>query len=266
MFQFQEGMRIPITDKHIADPKDADDKDNPVCDAIIDFMSEQDPEKCYSAYVCFIDGQIDVYKKGTGGKVATLKTTTLLEDWLRNYYDGEKVSLFTLKIFHQRDDNDQIEDERLWVGIANGEKLTERQKDLQNRISKLSKLSSEITLHIEKLTDNPEDVDALEQEYQDLFSETVNKFGLPDYQTEFSYGGYVILEDGEEYPAFLLFKDSQLVQVSLPKKLNDEGLYLHSNSVKYDLTKKRDRYRLKRKGVIGCKFETPTTLSITYND
>lgn len=266
MFQFKEGMRIPITDKHIKNPKEADDKDNPVCDAIIDFMSEKDAENRYSAYVCFIDGQIDVYKKGTGGKVATLQTTTMLEDWLRNYYDGEKVSLFTLKIFHQRDDNNQIEDERLWIGIANVEKLTERQKDLQNRMSKLSELSSEITLHVEKLTDNPEDVDALEQEYQDLFSETVNKFGLPDYQTEFSYGGYVILEDGEEYPAFLLFKDSQLVQVSLPKKLNDEGLYLHSNSVKYDLTRKRDRNLLKRKGVIGCKYDTPTTQSITYND
>ena len=85
------------------------------------------------------------------------------------------------------------------------------------------------------------------------------------YQSEFSYGGYVIFEDGSEYPAFLAFKNSELIEVSLPKKVNDEGFYLHSKSVKYDLTKKRDRNRLKRKGVVGCRYETPTTLSLTYD-
>ena len=60
---------------------------------------------------------------------------------------------------------------------THSETLTDRQRDLQNRISRLSELSSEITLHVEKLTDNPEDVDSLENEYQTLFSETVRKFG-----------------------------------------------------------------------------------------
>lgn len=127
MFEFKEGMLIPITDKYITNPKYADDKDNPICDAITDFMFEKDYGYRYSAYFCFIDEQIDVYKKGTGERVAKLQTTTMLEDWLRNYFNHRKVSPFTLKVFHQRDhDTDQIEDDRLWVGIAeDGEGVSE---------------------------------------------------------------------------------------------------------------------------------------------
>lgn len=85
------------------------------------------------------------------------------------------------------------------------------------------------------------------------------------YQSDFTYGGYVIFADDSEYPAFLTFKDRQLIHVSLPKKLNDEGFYLHSKSVQYDLTQKRDRKRLKKKGVVGCKYETPTSLTLSYD-
>ena len=66
-----------------------------------------------------IDENITLYRKGIAGKLATLYTSTLLEDWLRTYYDHRDVQPFTLKIYHQRDpETDQIEDERLWIGIA----------------------------------------------------------------------------------------------------------------------------------------------------
>ena len=85
------------------------------------------------------------------------------------------------------------------------------------------------------------------------------------FSTEFSCGGFVIFSDGSEYPVFLYFKDSELLQVSIPKERNDEDFYLHSKSIKYDLSDKKDISRLKRKGVIGCKYETPTTMSLTYD-
>lgn len=85
------------------------------------------------------------------------------------------------------------------------------------------------------------------------------------YQSDFSNGGYVVFSDGNENPAFFSFKGSELVQVSIPKKINDNNEYLHSECVKYDLTLKRDRTRLKKLGVVVCKYDTPTTMSLNYN-
>ena len=53
----------------------------------------------------------------------------------------------------------------------------QRFADLTKRISRLTQLSAEMELHIQKLTDNPEELETLEAEYQDLFSETVQDFG-----------------------------------------------------------------------------------------
>jgi len=55
----------------------------------------------------------------------------------------------------------------------------ERKADLTKRISRLTQLSADMELHIQKLTDNPEELETLEAEYQDLFSETVQEFGNP---------------------------------------------------------------------------------------
>lgn len=51
-----------------------------------------------------------------------------------------------------------------------------KRADLTKRISRLVQLSAEMELHIQKLTDNPEELDTLEAEYQDLFAETIEKF------------------------------------------------------------------------------------------
>ena len=53
----------------------------------------------------------------------------------------------------------------------------ERKADLTQRISRLTQLSAEMELHIQKLTDNPSELETLEAEYQDLFSETIQEFG-----------------------------------------------------------------------------------------
>ena len=60
--------------------------------------------------------------------------------------------------------------------------LTAGQKDLQDRMSRLCEMSVEIDRHVEKLTDlvgeeRVAEIDRLEGVYQDLFSETVRKFG-----------------------------------------------------------------------------------------
>ena len=49
----------------------------------------------------------------------------------------------------------------------------EKREDLKARMIRLSEMSAEITLHTEKLTDNPEASKALGEEYQTLFMETL---------------------------------------------------------------------------------------------
>ena len=83
-------------------------------------------------------------------------------------------------------------------------------------------------------------------------------------QRDFSYGGYALLEDGRRIHACVQVKDAKIFKVSIPKKENDEGLYLHSQSLQYDLTTKRDINRLKRKGVVGFSYETPTETTLEY--
>ena len=62
------------------------------------------------------------------------------------------------------------------------ESLTKEGRDLRNRISKLAEMCHELCLASEKHSDYSWDdhdtrVEAMESEYQDLFTETVKKFG-----------------------------------------------------------------------------------------
>ena len=63
--------------------------------------------------------------------------------------------------------------QRLEFGRHNAQ---ERRADLQSRMSRLSEMSAELQMHIEKLTDTPEEADALETDYQTLFSETLRVY------------------------------------------------------------------------------------------
>ena len=58
-----------------------------------------------------------------------------------------------------------------------GRTAQEKREDLQSRMSRLSEMSAELELHIQKLTDTPEDADKLEEEYQTLFAETLRIYG-----------------------------------------------------------------------------------------
>ncbi|MDE0423532.1 MAG: hypothetical protein OXN25_01550 [Candidatus Poribacteria bacterium] len=53
----------------------------------------------------------------------------------------------------------------------------EKREDLKARMIRLSEMSAEITLHVEKLTDNPDAQNALSREYQTLFMETLRIHG-----------------------------------------------------------------------------------------
>lgn len=118
MKKLMEGIRIPLTETHIA-LSGHDDKDNPICDAIVEYLENQNYGERFSVYFCFIDEKISIFGKGTSKRFGNLFTTTLLEDWLRAYFDHREVQPFTLKIFHQRDpDTNEIEDDRLWIGIT----------------------------------------------------------------------------------------------------------------------------------------------------
>lgn len=117
MKSLKEGILIPLIDTHISLSGD-DEKDNPICDAVVGYLEKANYGERFSVYFCLIDEKVSIYGKGTDKMFGDLYTTTMLQDWLRAYFDGKPVQPFTLKIFHQRDDNDQIEDERLWLGIA----------------------------------------------------------------------------------------------------------------------------------------------------
>ena len=83
-------------------------------------------------------------------------------------------------------------------------------------------------------------------------------------QRNFSYGGYALLEDGRRLHAFVRVEGSKIVHVAIPKKENDEGFYLQSQSLQYDLSQKRDITRLRKKGVVGFSYETPTETTLEF--
>lgn len=114
----KEGQLIPVTQKIILQAGSSE-SDNPIVNAITDFLQDMIPSSTYQGYMSLLDEHITLYCKERNDRVAKLWTTTKLEDWLRNYFAGEKVYPFTLKIFYQRDpDTDKGEDDRLWIGIA----------------------------------------------------------------------------------------------------------------------------------------------------
>ena len=86
------------------------------------------------------------------------------------------------------------------------------------------------------------------------------------FRRDFSYGGYAIFAKGDRIPACVQVEGSKIVKVSIPKKETEDGSYLHSDCLKYDLRKKRDIYRLRRKGIIGFSYETPTETSLFYQE
>ena len=89
------------------------------------------------------------------------------------------------------------------------------------------------------------------------------------FEKDFSYGGFAIFSEKDEYgghkkmPAFIQVKDSKIALVRVAKVAGKDE-YFHSDCVEYDLTKQRDVTRLKRKGVIGFTYETPTETKLTY--
>ena len=137
MLNLKEGILIPVSEQIIV-AASHEDADNPICNAISEFLSEQSKGIRYVPYFCFIDGKISIYRKGVSGKLLDLYTTTMLEDWLRSYFKHSKdLKPFTLKIFHQRDENGEIEDDRLWIGVyEDGEGVSEH--DLEKLYGLLS--------------------------------------------------------------------------------------------------------------------------------
>ena len=82
---------------------------------------------------------------------------------------------------------------------------------------------------------------------------------------DFSYGGYAIFAKGDRMPAYVQVEGSKIILVSLAKE-DGKSEYLHSECIQYDLREKRDIYRLRRKGIIGFSYETPTETSLLYQE
>lgn len=83
-------------------------------------------------------------------------------------------------------------------------------------------------------------------------------------QRDFSYGGYAILADGQRIHAIIHVEGAEICEVGIPKKENLEGIYSHSDCTKYNLRHKRDITRLRKKGVVGFSYETPTETSLEF--
>lgn len=83
------------------------------------------------------------------------------------------------------------------------------------------------------------------------------------FERDFSYGGYAEYADGRRMPAFVQVKDGQITHVSIAQKAGQTE-YLHADCRQYDLSQKRDIGRLKRAGVVGFEYKTPTETSLQY--
>lgn len=129
MLELKEGILISISENHIAYAGHTEN-DNPVCNAITDYLNYQSEMKDgfrYAAYFSNTAEKISIYRKGIAGKLVDLNATTMLIDWLDAYNLNTKaLKPMRLKLFHQRDNNNQIEDNRLWIGIyEDGEGVSE---------------------------------------------------------------------------------------------------------------------------------------------
>ena len=80
---------------------------------------------------------------------------------------------------------------------------------------------------------------------------------------DFSYGGYAIFSDGRKMPAFVQVKCGKIAHASIAQK-DGQTEYLHSACRQYDLRQKRDISRLRRAGVVGFEYQTPTETSLQY--
>lgn len=156
------GIERRVTRKHIADSIRGDCEYCAIANVISEIFNDR--------YEVHVDDQC-VLIHSAGVQKAQLTHSERLSVWIDAYDNECDVGTFTLII---RDLDNKQEGNHYLLDIK---ELTDSQKDLQKRISKLSELSSDITLHSEKLTDTPEDIDTVEREYQDLFSETVDMFG-----------------------------------------------------------------------------------------
>lgn len=126
----------------------------------------------------FIGCEVNVSDAATalhdaGNIKAELHHSQRLSDWIDAYDNENDVGTFTLII--KEFDDKEAKGNHYLLDIK---ELSERQRDLQNRISRLTELSSEMELFIQKLTDRDEaEFDKLMREYDDLCAETVQMFG-----------------------------------------------------------------------------------------
>ena len=152
----KEGIKIPVTHTHIS-LGGQDDKDNPICEAIVEYLEQNHNGDKFSAFFCFIDEKVSIFRKDTGKRFADFYTTTMLEDWLRAYFNGKSVNPFQLRIFQQRDDTDQIESEHLWIGIIEfnlGDKVYRTEEEIYDtkRIWEITNITPEGVFYLERKT------------------------------------------------------------------------------------------------------------------
>ena len=153
-----DGMERRITRKHIDDSMRGDCRHCPI--AMV--LSEMFPH-----YEIHVDGDTAIIHT-CGNEHVVLNLSEQLATWIDQYDNENEVGTFTVIIKSLADDQYQL-------CIR---ELSEREKVLQKKMERLSELSSEMELFFQKLTDRGEDeLNALMQEYQDLFGETVYEFG-----------------------------------------------------------------------------------------
>ena len=105
-----------------------------------------------------------------GVEHAVLLISDRLCDWIDAYDNENSVGTFSLVIKN-------LESNEYHRYLLDIKDLTEREKDLQHRISRLSDLSAEIAMECYYSDTDRQKVQNREQAYQDLFGEIVAEFG-----------------------------------------------------------------------------------------
>ena len=159
-----DGMERRITRKHIDDSMRGDCRHCPV--AMV--LSEMFPH-----YEVYVDGDSAIIHTA-GNEHVALNISEQLATWVDKYDNENEVGTFTVII-------NSIDDDHYELGIR---ELSDREIVLQKQLERLSELSAEMEKFyaenelFNKLTDDGEDaLNALMQEYQDLFGDTVYEYG-----------------------------------------------------------------------------------------
>lgn len=159
------GMRIRVTKEHIKNSGKGDSSECAIAEALLSVFPIPD-------YKVTVTGEIAILTYHETYEVR-LYLSYPIQTWIQLYDDGKRVGAFTMIVGRESFGYElQIADP------------TQREQELQGCIGRLIELSNHMHLVNEGFAFRTNSFETIMNEYQDLYTETIYKFGGTDETTK----------------------------------------------------------------------------------